>query len=47
MRTLELTDSLCWASLTHGHAMSFDRQAATAAQLREFGVRARLLEEVD
>jgi hypothetical protein len=47
MCALELTDSLCWKSVTRGDAAAFDRQAATATQLREFGVCARLLEEVD
>jgi hypothetical protein len=47
VRTLELTDSMCWESLTRGDARAVDRQAATAARLREFGVCARLLEDVD
>jgi hypothetical protein len=47
VRTLELADSLCWRSLTTGEGIVFDRLAAAAAQLGEFGVCARLLDEDD
>jgi hypothetical protein len=45
IRTLEVTDDLCWDSLTRGDTTAFDSQAATIAQLREFGVCAGLLDE--
>jgi hypothetical protein len=45
LRAFELTDLLCWDSLTRGDTASFTRQAAVCAELREFGACARLLEE--
>ena len=45
IRTLELTDGLCWDSLARGDATAFGCQAATGAQLREFGICACLLDE--
>jgi hypothetical protein len=45
IRTLEVTDGLCWDSLARGDATAFTGQAASAAELREFGVCAGLLED--
>jgi hypothetical protein len=42
---LELTDSLCWDSLSRGETTAFSGQAALCAELRDFGVCASLLEE--
>ncbi len=42
---LALADGLCWDSLAQGDALSFARQAAVSADLRQFGVCARLLED--
>jgi hypothetical protein len=42
-RALELADRMCWLSLHHGDLEAFTQQAATGAQLREFGVCAGLL----
>jgi hypothetical protein len=44
-RALEITDELCFDSLTRGDMNAFDCEAATIAQLREFGVCARLLDD--
>jgi hypothetical protein len=44
-RALALADQLCWDSLSRGDTASFTRQAAISADLRLFGVSARLLEE--
>jgi hypothetical protein len=43
--TLELTDCLCLDSLARGDATAFECQAATGAQLREFGICAGMLDE--
>jgi hypothetical protein len=40
---LTLADGLCWQSLSRGDTAGFSRQAAASAQLRQFGVCARLL----
>jgi hypothetical protein len=45
VRALELTDGLCWDSLTRGDTSTFTSQAGICADLREFGVCAGLLEE--
>ena len=45
IRTLEVTDELCFDSLARGDVKAFDCQAATVAQLREIGVCAGLLDE--
>ncbi len=45
MRALELTDGVCWDSLTCGETAAFTREAAICAELWEFGVCANLLEE--
>jgi hypothetical protein len=45
LRALALADVLCWESLTHGDALTFARQAQVAADLRQFGVCARLLRD--
>jgi hypothetical protein len=45
IRTLELTDAICWDSLARGDMTAFNIQAATGAELHEFGVCAGLLEE--
>lgn len=45
IRTLEVTDGLCWDSLARGDTTAFNSQAASAAELREFGVCAGMLDE--
>jgi hypothetical protein len=45
IRTLEVIDASCWDSLARGDMTAFEREAATGAELREFGVCAGLLEE--
>jgi hypothetical protein len=42
-RAIALADELCWASLTSGDIPGFTRQAEISADLRLFGVCARLL----
>ena len=42
-RALALADGLCWESLSRGDTAAFARQAAVSAELRHFGVCARLL----
>ncbi len=42
-RALALADGMCWDSLSCGDTAAFDRQAKIAADLRLFGVCARLL----
>jgi len=42
---LVLADQMCWDSLSRGDAVAFDHQAAISADLRLFGVCARLLTE--
>ena len=44
-RALALADQLCWDSLSHGEARTFDRQAAICAELRLFGACAGLTDE--
>ena len=44
-RALGLADRLCWDSLGCGDALAFSRQAAICAELWEFGICARLVEE--
>lgn len=44
-RALEYVDSLCWESLQSGSVTAFTDQAVLGAQLREFGVCARLLDD--
>lgn len=41
---LVLADRLCWDSLSRGDAATFSRQALIAADLRLFGVCARLID---
>jgi hypothetical protein len=43
VRALALANSLCWESLERGDVTAFARQAEMGAELREFGVCARLL----
>jgi hypothetical protein len=45
LRALAPADGLCWASLSHGDAAAFARQSKASADLRQFGVWARLLPE--
>lgn len=45
IRSLALTDRLCWDSLERGDPAAFACQAAICAELRDFGICARLLEE--
>jgi hypothetical protein len=45
VRALELGNRLCWDSLGRGDVVAFSRQAAMCAELREFGLCARLLNE--
>lgn len=42
-RALALADVLCWESLSRGDVAAFARQAKVSADLRQFGVCARLL----
>lgn len=44
-RALALADALCWESLSRGDAATFARQAQVAADLRQFGLCARLLND--
>jgi len=41
-RALALAEDMCWDSLAQGDALSFARQAAVSADLRQFGICARL-----
>ena len=43
VRAVDLTDGMCWDSLSRGDTTAFARQAMIGAQLREFGVCAGLL----
>ncbi|MDR0346461.1 MAG: hypothetical protein LBI49_25755 [Nocardiopsaceae bacterium] len=43
VRALALADGLCWQSLARGDTAAFSRQAEISADLRQFGVCARLL----
>jgi hypothetical protein len=45
VRALTLADGLCWDSLSRGNVARFDRQARISADLRLFGVCARLLSD--
>ncbi|HEY6275387.1 MAG TPA: hypothetical protein VIX86_03570 [Streptosporangiaceae bacterium] len=42
-RALVLADALCWQSLSRGDTQAFARQAEVSADLRQFGICARLL----
>ena len=42
---LALADGLCWDSLSHGDAASFERQCCVLADLRQFGFCSGLLAE--
>jgi hypothetical protein len=42
-RAIELADALCWRSLARGDMAAFSSQAGISAELRLFGVCARLL----
>jgi hypothetical protein len=42
---LELTDAVCWESLSVADITAFVRQAAIGSQLREFGICSCLLPE--
>lgn len=44
-QALALADKLCWDCLSTGDTASFDRYAAISADLRLFGICARLLDE--
>lgn len=44
VNALVLADRLCWDSLSRGDAAAFSRQALIAADLRLFGVCARLID---
>ena len=44
-RALELTDGLSWMSLCRGDGAAFWRQATVAAELREFGECACLIDD--
>jgi hypothetical protein len=41
-RALVLADAVCWQSLSRGDTAAFARQAKASAELRQFGVCARL-----
>jgi hypothetical protein len=42
-KAIALADGLCWDSLSRGDLGAFSRQAAVSAELRLFGVSARLI----
>lgn len=42
-RAIAMADVACWQSLTTGNVVAFNRQASVSADLRLFGVCARLL----
>jgi hypothetical protein len=42
-RALTVADGLCWDSLTRGDMAAFARQAQVSAELRQFGICARLI----
>jgi hypothetical protein len=42
-RALAVADGLCWDSLARGDTAGFARQARASAELREFGICARLI----
>ena len=42
-RALAVADGLCWDSLTRGDTAAFARQAQVSAELRQFGICARLI----
>jgi hypothetical protein len=42
-RALAVADGLCWDSLARGDTAAFARQARASAELREFGICARLI----
>jgi hypothetical protein len=42
-RALAVADGLCWDSLARGDTAAFARQARASADLREFGICARLI----
>jgi hypothetical protein len=44
-RALELSDGLCWDSLSRGDVAAFSAEAAICGELHVFGVCAGLLEE--
>ena len=44
-RAIALADALCWRSLARGDIAAFSSQAGISAELRLFGVCARLLAE--
>jgi hypothetical protein len=44
-RALALADGLCWESLSRGDILAFSRQARVSAELRMFGICARLLRD--
>jgi hypothetical protein len=44
-QALALADRSCWNSLSRGDTAAFDRQAVISADLREFAICARLLDE--
>jgi len=45
LRALALADGLCWESLSQGDTAAFARQSKASADLRQFGVCARLFPE--
>ena len=44
-QAVALADSMCWDSLSRGDVTAFARQARFSAELRQFGICARLLNE--
>jgi hypothetical protein len=45
MHALTLADRLCWDSLSRGDIAAFGRQAEISAELRQFAICARLVDE--
>jgi hypothetical protein len=44
-RALAVADRVCWDSLARGDTAAFARQARVSAELRQFGICARLIAE--
>lgn len=44
-RALTLADDMCWDSLSAGDATAFTRLSQISAEMRQFGICARLLDE--
>ena len=45
-RALDVADGICWDSLARGDTAAFVRQAQASAELRQFGICARLIADI-